>query len=198
MRRKLFNVSFPRILTDNVPYCLFGQPGTPSFAVPVHATKRFATGEARCLRPVIEYTLHPARHRNCPGVASLAPKIDDSPMLLAVLKMPKLQVNGFMSAEPTSEEHGEQCAVALALQIVDGGATPESLGLFGRKPVAEFDPELLYALDASYAGGRMARYPGAFQTLVNAGRLQRVDSHANRTSISAHGSDSQRWPLTVD
>ncbi len=51
-----------------------------------------------------------------------------------------------MSAEPTSEERRQQCAVTLALQIVDGGATPESLGLFRRKPVAESDPELLYAL----------------------------------------------------
>jgi hypothetical protein len=155
VRGKLFDVSFPRILTDHVPYCLFAQPRTPSLAVPVHAPKQFATGEARCLSPVIEYTLHPARHRNCPGVASLAPKIDDGPMLLALLKVPKLQVNGFMSAEPTSEEHRQQCAVALALQIVDGGATPESLGLFGRKPVAESDPDLLYALDASYAGGEI-------------------------------------------
>ena len=120
--------AFRALLTDNVPYCLFAQPGTPSFAVPVYATKQFATGEARCLSPFIEYTLHPTRHRNCPGVASLAPKIDDGPMLLALLKVPKLQVNGFMSAEPTSEERRQQCAVTLALQIVDGGATPESLG----------------------------------------------------------------------
>jgi hypothetical protein len=55
-------------------------------------------------------------------------------MLLALLKMPKLQVNGFMSAEPTSEEHRQQCAVALALQIVDGGAMPESLRLSSLRP----------------------------------------------------------------
>jgi phenylacetate-coenzyme A ligase PaaK-like adenylate-forming protein len=73
-------------------------------------------------------------------------------MLLALLKVPKLQVNGFMSAEPTSKEHRQQCAVRFALQIVDGSGVPESLGLFGRKPVAESDPELLYALDASYPG----------------------------------------------
>ncbi len=76
-------------------------------------------------------------------------------MLLALLKVPKLQVNGFLSAEPASEEQRQQCAVTLALPIVDGGATPESLGLFGRKPVAESAPELLYALDASYAGGEI-------------------------------------------
>jgi hypothetical protein len=51
-------------------------------------------------------------------------------MLLALLKVPKLQVNSFMSAEPTSKEHRQQCAVTFALQIVDGSGVPESLGLF--------------------------------------------------------------------
>jgi hypothetical protein len=76
-------------------------------------------------------------------------------MLLALLKMPKLQINRFMSAETTSEEHRQQCAVALSLYIVDGRAMPESLRLFGRKPIAESDPELLYAPDTSYAGGEI-------------------------------------------
>jgi hypothetical protein len=49
-------------------------------------------------------------------VATLAHKIDDRPAVLTALEMVETEVGEFSSSEATTEEHRNNCSVALAFE----------------------------------------------------------------------------------
>jgi hypothetical protein len=53
-------------------------------------------------------------------MAAFADKINDRPMLLALLQMRELQISEFAAPQSATKQHGENGAVALTFEGVSG------------------------------------------------------------------------------
>ena len=67
-----------------------------------------------CNEPIVYFVSHPIGHWNRSDVASLFDKINDRPVLFALLKVIQSQLYGFVPPQPAGEQQCQQCAVAFS------------------------------------------------------------------------------------
>jgi hypothetical protein len=76
-------------------------------------------------------------------------------MALPLLKVIESQLGSFMPPQAASQEQREQCAVALAFQVLPVWCLPESLRLVGCQPIAGSHAQFLQTPHATDSGGKI-------------------------------------------
>ena len=74
----------PLFATEIMPDRLFRQPLSPGLLHLVHPTQQLARCKVCCLDPLVDDILHPCRHRDRAGVASLSLQIDNGPVVFTL------------------------------------------------------------------------------------------------------------------
>jgi hypothetical protein len=84
---------FAGVLADHAPDGFLRQSLAPGLPVLVYPPKQPAGGYVGSLKPFIEQSLDPARHRHGPGVAGFALQVDDRPVVFPLLYVAEIQVH---------------------------------------------------------------------------------------------------------
>ena len=186
---RAFQCRFTVVPAHHVPDRLLRRTVTPCAPVPVYPPEQLAGTQVGSLKPLIDRSLNPARHRHCPGVAGLAFQVNDGPVVFPLLDVAEVQVHRFVPSKAAGEQDCQECAVPLSLQRVTVRCIPESLGLLRSLPISKANADLLDSLDTSYAGGQV----WAEQTAV--GRFLSEAPHRVEAEIDSAGRQLPRFQV---
>jgi len=84
-----------RLLLDNMPNHFLGYFRAPSRSFPAYTSEQPSVRNIGRLEPIVHCLLHLGGHWYRPNVPCFAYQIDDSPMVLATLKMVNRQLGEF-------------------------------------------------------------------------------------------------------
>ena len=132
VRCKSLDTCFVGVLPEDVPDCFFRQTIAPGFPILVYAPEQFADREIGGLNPLIEQRLNPAGHRYSSRMTCFALQVDDGPVVLPLLYVPKVQVHRLMPPKSACKQDGQEHAIAFAFQHLTIGYVPEPFLLFWR------------------------------------------------------------------
>jgi hypothetical protein len=152
MRRDAPEAEFGGILLYDVPNDRSVTPSPQHF--PARQTQRnsFPVSRSAASTPRVYGHLNPIRHRNRPDMPAFTHQIDNRPVFLSLLKMLKVQISQFPSAQAAAKQDRENGAVPLAFECVGIGRLPEPTRLVCREPVSKPHAEFLHTLHATDAG----------------------------------------------
>ena len=112
--REPLDARFAGVLADHVPDRLLRQTVTPCAPAFVYPPEQFACVQVGSLKPLIENSLDPARHRHCPGVAAFALQVDDGPVVFPLLEVAEVQVHRFVPSKAAGEQDRQECPIPFA------------------------------------------------------------------------------------
>ena len=129
--------------THQTTFSLMPEPQT----VPLCVTQRkMCPLNASHRQPFIHRKLHPAGHRHRAHMATLAEEINDSPVIVALLKVRQLQPDQLGTSQTAAEQERQDGMISFALRDVPVGGVKEPAPLNTCEPVTDPGTELLRAL----------------------------------------------------
>jgi hypothetical protein len=107
--REPLDARFAGVLADHAPDRLLRQTVTPCAPVFAYPPEQFAGVQVGSLKPLIEDSLDPARHRHCPCMAGFALHVDDGPVAFPLLDVGEVQVHRFVPSKAAGEQNRQEC-----------------------------------------------------------------------------------------
>jgi hypothetical protein len=106
-------------------------------------------------QPMINDLFYPIRHGDGAYVTALSNEVHNRPVFFPALEVVYREVNEFLSAEPTTEQHSEDGAVSFPLHCVQIRKLPKGASFVDGQPVSESHAELSCTLHAPDASGEV-------------------------------------------
>src|ERR1022692_1738834 len=141
VRRDARNPGSLRVGPEHLPYDLLGECVAPHLVAANDGPEHVAVHDASGGGPRVDGHLNPGGHRNDPPHAPVLPvEVHDTPPAIPLLYVGHRKRRHLRPPQSAAQEHGDDSAVAQALERRDIRRVQERLRLLERQPVAGVNP----------------------------------------------------------